>query len=143
MIQTHPVFSTSCVLVLLGCESALILMQTNRMRSCALFLDQGGFLELETGTFQRHLSRFLNQTKLTNCSVIRPRQNSLQDPCLCVQVSAGGSGGPGLQPEEAELQVVCSQRTAYQRLSEAFKGLCCSPSRVSLVVIRLGPTQIF
>lgn len=63
---------------------------------------------------------------------------TVEDLRLCVQVPAGGSGGPGLQPEEAELQVVCSQRTAYRRFPEAFKGLCCSSSRVSLVGTRAG-----
>ncbi len=33
--------------------------------------------------------------------------------CVCVQVSAGGSGGPGQQSEEAQFQIVRSQRAAY------------------------------
>lgn len=68
---------------------------------------------------------------------------TVEDPRLCVQVPAGGSGGPGLQPEEAELQVVCSQRTAYRRFPEAFKGLCCSSSHVSLVGTRAGSSPRF
>lgn len=32
---------------------------------------------------------------------------------VCVQVSAGGSGGLGQKSEEAQLPIVCRQRTAY------------------------------
>lgn len=40
-----------------------------------------------------------------------------------VQVSAGGSGGPGQQSEETQLQVVCSSRTTYWCFPKTFKGL--------------------
>lgn len=33
---------------------------------------------------------------------------------MCLQVSAGGSGGSGQQSEEAELQAVCGPRTAHR-----------------------------
>lgn len=39
---------------------------------------------------------------------------------MCEQVFVGGSGGPGQQSQETQLQAFCSQRAAYRSLPQAF-----------------------
>lgn len=51
MIKTHPVSSTNSPLVLLGFESTLILIQTNRLRNCVFSMEESEFPELVTLTF--------------------------------------------------------------------------------------------